>query len=129
MKIRFSFLLVVQSLILLSLLNVTFSLAGEKVKKRDLSNNLTHSEDKVYQNQVFHKHPLYYYHKYLSEMGNMAKKVPLNTHYGNERRLRKEHYHYLNEISKIKEQKLFKLNDIKHEILKFENEKVINEES
>jgi len=58
-------------------------------------------------------------------MKALPKKVPLPEHYIEERRLRKKHYHLMDQISKLKHQTQFATRDLSHQILKAENEVVV----
>lgn len=86
--------------------------------------NLSKSERKVQKSPIFHQRPLHYYHLYLQDRTKINPHIKLGTHYVNERRARKEHYHLVDQIRELKEKLMFKANDIKHEAQKEKNDRV-----
>jgi hypothetical protein len=104
----------------------SFCAQSSKVKAaRDPVTNLTNPEEKLYQDEIFQKTPLYYYHLFVKGQGKVTThKMPSTAHYEAERQSRIQHFVYKNEIFKLREQKTFASNDIKHEILKLQNHKI-----
>ena len=79
-------------------------------------------ELKVEESPVFQHKPLYYYHKFLKEHNSVNKKVPLPQHYANERRLRIERDNLLNKVDAFSRKKGFEERDMKHAVLKIQNQ-------
>jgi len=66
---------------------------------------------------------LYYYHKFAKDHTNpLNTHIPLQTHYSNERNNRKEAYKLDEQMSTVKRESGFKERDLKHKILKLENQ-------
>jgi hypothetical protein len=123
MKTSFTMLL---ALVLTIFIADSFCAQLSKVKaSRDPVTNLTNPEKKLYMDEIFQKNPLYYFHLFVKEQGKVTTlKVPSTAHYEAERQSRIQHFVYKNEIFKLREQKTFATNDIKHEILKLQNQKI-----
>lgn len=108
----------------------SFCAQSSKMKAaRDPVDHLTFPEEKLYQDSIFRKRPLFYYHLFVRAKGKVTPlKIPSTAHYEKERQARIQHFVYKNQIFKLREQKTFASNDIKHAILKLQNHKISMQE-